>query len=774
MATDSEFRSYGYIQTGLADLGWQTKNPSRGGDVYWQQEFYDDDAVLTAALGNRAPENIVCVAYGGGFKYWVIEAKKSAKQLDKARQQAIGYAESINDVSPGSARFATGVAGSPEDTFYVSTRFWDGKKWSEVSINDYETTGFLSPEQCVKFLEHNSPDIEKLDDSPDRFLTKANAINKALHSNEIPVGDRAKTMAALLLAIANDPTLSVSSGAAKLVREINGNIEDILVAHGKPGLADVLKLDLPMTPKNHTKYKRALAQTLQILRDMNIRSAINSGDDALGQFYETFLKYANGAKEMGIVLTPRHITTFAAEVLRIGPADCVYDPTCGTGGFLVAAMDFVKSNAKQRSDWEKFKDQGLFGVEQRDDVYGLAVVNMIFRGDGKSNVYDGNCFDYEFWLGADKVLARDKEQPPSDRAHRPFTKVLMNPPFKLESNSEPEFVDHALRQMEKGGTLFAVLPAVVMSGSQYEQWRQEFLKRHTVKAVIKFDTALFYPVSEATYGLIAKAHQPHKPGKRDIKVFWAELFDGRHTPRPSKMKDKSNAEDNVDEIKKELRRFLSGKGCKESIDNALRVEPLGDSTDLSPELRLPRPIPSVHPNVKERKANMDVAVKLASNVSKSPDGATSLKIFELKRFVAASIKAPLSDIKTLPRGGTPVVSATYYNNGIAKWCEVPDEQTLQRCITISKTHNTRPCEAFWHPYEFSAIPTAIVFKPTDDIANNEDAILYLCEAITRDNQSNYHYAKTVKLEELTVILPAKRNGAPDIEAMAEAVIKQTI
>ena len=50
---------------------------------------------------------------------------------------------------------------------------------------------------------------------------------------------------------------------------------------------------------------------------MNIRSAINSGTDALGQFYETFLKYANDAKQMGIVLTPRHITKFAVEVLDI-------------------------------------------------------------------------------------------------------------------------------------------------------------------------------------------------------------------------------------------------------------------------------------------------------------------------------------------------------------------------------------------------------------------------------------------------------------------------
>ena len=85
------------------------------------------------------------------------------------------------------------------------------------------------------------------------------------------------------------------------------------------------------------KFRKAIIETLQHLREMNIRSAINSSDDALGKFYETFLKYANGAKEMGIVLTPRHVTRFAVDVIGIGTNDIIFDPACGTGGFLISA-----------------------------------------------------------------------------------------------------------------------------------------------------------------------------------------------------------------------------------------------------------------------------------------------------------------------------------------------------------------------------------------------------------------------------------------------------
>ncbi len=72
--------------------------------------------------------------------------------------------------------------------------------------------------------------------------------------------------------------------------------------------------------------------TIQELNNLNIRSAMNSGSDWLGAFYEVFLKYANWAQDLGIVLTPRHITRFVADVMDVQTTDIMYDPTCGTGG----------------------------------------------------------------------------------------------------------------------------------------------------------------------------------------------------------------------------------------------------------------------------------------------------------------------------------------------------------------------------------------------------------------------------------------------------------
>jgi predicted RNA methylase len=111
-------------------------------------------------------------------------------------------------------------------------------------------------------------------------------------------------------------------------------------------------------------------------------------------------------------------------------------------------------------------------VEQDPDVVSLAIVNMIFRGDGKNNIVEGNAFQ--------KHLARDSDGKINYSAKLTkeeglaVTKVLMNPPFALPDSVDKEykFIDQALRQMEDGGVLFSVLPysAMVKPGN-YLQWR---------------------------------------------------------------------------------------------------------------------------------------------------------------------------------------------------------------------------------------------------------------------------------------------------------------
>ena len=764
MSSDSEFRTYTYIEQVLKDLSWNTRNPKRGGGVYTQHEFYNHDPLLTEALGRQTPENIVLVPWDGGHRYWIIEAKGDHAEREKALHEAQEYADTINRLSPGAARFATGIAGTPDSSFLISTTYWNEKEWREVAINNYQTTGFLSLEQCRSILGGNDRHLALFDDDPERFLRKANQINRALHRNEIPVDDRAAVMAALLLALAKDANLRIYREATRLIGEINGSIESLLKEHGKEEFAEVIKLKLPATEKNHLKYRQAIIDTLQHLREMNIRSAINSGDDALGKFYETFLKYANGAKEMGIVLTPRHITRFAVEVTGVGPQDRVFDPACGTGGFLISGLEAVRRISQPA--YANFANEGLYGIEQRDDVYGLAMVNMIFRGDGKSHVYDGNCFDHQFWLRDGEVFYTLPEQRQPDGAKKPFSRVLMNPPFKLTANNETEFVDYGLEQMRPGGILFAVLPSVVIGGKGHAQWRKELLRRHSVLACVKFDKNLFYPVAEATYGLIVRGHEPHKSMD---SVFMGYLFDDFHRPRRSKVLSDYNAVDNVERMTTELRRFLLGQPVEKSIPREQRVAIIKIDDDCSfwPEKYIASgesPILNPAGRVIASEASRRLAEAPGIYTVRTPN---NLSVFNLDMLISEIETAPLMALKGYQKGDIPVVSATYHNNGVTDYLDIPDDLCLENCITISAIHNTQPCEAFWHPYKFSAISTVHVVRPIPALLAEPLAISYLCEAITQQNAWRYDYARPVQLSEIEVELPVQANGYPDFQFMAK-------
>ncbi|GAH54099.1 unnamed protein product, partial [marine sediment metagenome] len=254
-----------------------------------------------------------------------------------------------------------------------------------VKINKKDISGFLTPQQAKTIIENNNPNIDDVEIDDNLFIKKAEEINEILHLGAVNPHQRASVMAALLLSVLDDTQPNIDAAPSVLTAEINARVKRILISQGKPEFTDYIELKLPKTEDNHLKYKSAIVSTLQELRILNIRSAMNSGSDVLGKFYEVFMKYANWAQDLGIVLTPRHITQFAAEAINVEINDIVYDPCCGTGGFLVAAHDYVKKNANE-DQTKIFKGNCLFGVEQDPGIVSLAIVNMIFRGDGKNNI----------------------------------------------------------------------------------------------------------------------------------------------------------------------------------------------------------------------------------------------------------------------------------------------------------------------------------------------------------------------------------------------------
>ncbi|MYD57043.1 MAG: N-6 DNA methylase, partial [Rhodothermaceae bacterium] len=518
----TEKNAYAYINSTLKHLGWDTRNPNR----YPEAQVYTDNQALghpelKKGLGTQRPENIVKVTE---TKFWVIEAKSTRSKISQAIREAEGYANDINTNSVVEAVMISGVAGNDDEGYLIKSRYSNKGHFEDITNNGEALTGLLSPEVASRVVSENKPDLQDLPINEEVFLSTAETVNRDLHLGAINKNERARVIAALLLALVDDTLPNVDANPTILIKDINARAEEVLKRNGKANFFPSVQLSLPPSTDNHAKFRRALVNTMQALMHLNIRSTMFSGTDLLGKFYEVFLKYGNGAKEIGIVLTPRHITRFAAEILDVGSHDVVCDPACGTGGFLIAALDHVKTKhaLPNSPQVEVFKKHRLFGIDQDPIVTALAIVNMIFRNDGRNHIAEGNCF-----LKYLKTSTRDKHTTAKLTKDRPeegeegATKVLMNPPFALQRSDEKEylFVQHGLDLLQDGCLLFSVLPISTMFESgEVREWRaNQLLKHNTLLSVITFPPELFYPVSVHTLGVVIKKGSEHP---KHQQVFW--------------------------------------------------------------------------------------------------------------------------------------------------------------------------------------------------------------------------------------------------------------
>lgn len=575
-ALSSEVDAYVFIKDELKAIGWDTRNPARNplGQVYTQSECLADPEIKTYLVLER-PENIIKISES---VLWVIEAKRSHKQLDQALNEAKYYAEKINNSKNLQALFISGVAGNQDDGYLIKTNFLSNGRYRPITSNGKEISSLISPEVARTVLT-SGPDIKDIPIDETLFLSKAERINQYLHLGAINKNYRARVMAALLLALTEDTQPNIDDAPSVLIDGINSRVRRVLSKQGKPEFYKYIEIALPPTEDNHVKFKRALVQTIQELNNLNIRSAMNSGADVLGKFYEVFLKYGNGAKEIGIVLTPRHITSFIVEVLSITDRDVIYDPTCGTGGFLVAAFDYVKQNYND-ANVQRFKKNNLFGVEQEAEVVALAIVNMIFRGDGKSNIIEGNCFQKRLMRtpngGATYTTKLTKDDEPG------VTKVLMNPPFALKASDEkePKFIDHALQQMEDGGTLFSVLPySTMVKPGEYLRWRSDrLLRNNTLLCVITFPEDLFYPVGVHTVGIFVKKGTPHPQNQN---VLWIRALNDGLVKSKGKRLPNPRARNDFSQIKNMVKAFLADPSLPvENVELFQKASPIDFSDPL--------------------------------------------------------------------------------------------------------------------------------------------------------------------------------------------------
>lgn len=229
--------------------------------------------------------------------------------------------------------------------------------------------------------------------------------------------------------------------------------------------------------------------------------------DVVGQFYGEFLKYTGGDKKaLGIVLTPRHITEIFALLANVTKDSKVLDICAGTGGFLISAMHRMFKTAVTEAERARIRKAGLIGVEQQPNMFALAASNMILRGDGKANLYQGSCFD--------EAITKAVKEHQCDVG-------LINPPYSQSDQEQRElrFVKQMLDCLRPGGTGIAIVP--MSCALSPDSLRAEILKEHTLEAVMSMPDELFYPVGVITCVMVFTAHRSHSAeGRKTWFGYW--------------------------------------------------------------------------------------------------------------------------------------------------------------------------------------------------------------------------------------------------------------
>ena len=258
--------------------------------------------------------------------------------------------------------------------------------------------------------------------------------------------------------------------------------------------------------------------------------------DSKGRAFETFMGSIFRG-DYGQYFTPRPIVKFIVDTLPIKHDSLVLDTSCGSGGFLLHALDKVRSQASEyyhegtvehHRYWHDFAQRNLYGIEINEQIARTAKMNMIIHDDGHTNVVaaDGllpieDVKDEEGNVSQQGIYSRTRNQ---GFQYNHFDFIITNPPFgssvklteqaymhqygyalsrvnwldpksketqRTNQSTEVLFIEQCHNYLKAGGYLAIVLPDGVLTNSSLQYVRNEIEEKYRIVAVVSLPQTAF-------------------------------------------------------------------------------------------------------------------------------------------------------------------------------------------------------------------------------------------------------------------------------------------
>ncbi|MBI4023429.1 MAG: SAM-dependent DNA methyltransferase [Verrucomicrobia bacterium] len=300
--------------------------------------------------------------------------------------------------------------------------------------------------------------------------------------------------------------------------------------------------------------------------------------DVKGDAYEGLLqKNAEDVKGgAGQYFTPRPLIAAMVDVIAPQPDQTICDPACGTGGFLLAAHDYLaKHHALDRAQKKRLKSGTFFGIELVDSVTRLCAMNLLLHGigDGGSDVPYLDSGDDKRRDAASTfdlpVITKDALA----GKHGEYEIVLANPPFGKKSsvtivneagdtskesliinrddfwastsNKQLNFLQHIFTILKQHGRAAVVLPDnVLFEGGAGETIRRELLKQADVHTLLRLPTGIFYAQGvKANVLFFDRKPAQEKPWTQKLWIY--DLRTNQHFTLKENTLKRSNLDDFV-------------------------------------------------------------------------------------------------------------------------------------------------------------------------------------------------------------------------------------
>lgn len=270
-------------------------------------------------------------------------------------------------------------------------------------------------------------------------------------------------------------------------------------------------------------------------------SFLDASVDVKGMAYETIV--SNTLKqEAGQFFTPRNIVKAMVEMLNPTETDRILDPCCGSGGFLVMALDHVRkqiatdmfpdldgpllaikfNSIEVNERIRQYAERSIFGFDFDPDLKKAARMNMVMAGDGHANIFHVNSLAYPNWEHPEEIEKinasisrslsemKDLDNTYGSDAREKFDMVFTNPPFGAKVKVEQEiasyydlskysdapevlFIEACYNFLKPGGKMAIVLPDGILGNPNTLPVREWILDKYKILASVDLAVEAFLP-----------------------------------------------------------------------------------------------------------------------------------------------------------------------------------------------------------------------------------------------------------------------------------------